>query len=93
MQPKLRKAGVSASTSAESEINRIAGRTVTLSGTVRQMSRAFAVDLGYESRSGDHRGLDGFVYVPRELSGIVHAVFGLDNRRIPRVHLNLSGRI
>jgi hypothetical protein len=61
----------------------IAGRTVTLSGTVRQMSKAFAIDLGrYESRSGDYRGRDGFVYVPRELSGIVRAVFGLDNRRV-----------
>src|ERR1700733_14081497 len=59
----------------------IAGRTVTLSGTVRQMSRAFAIELGrYQSNSGHYRGRDGFVHVPRELSGIVRAVFGLDNR-------------
>jgi Pro-kumamolisin, activation domain len=61
----------------------IAGRTATLSGTVRQMSQAFAVDLGrYESEDGAYRGRDGFVHVPRELSGIVRAVFGLDNRQV-----------
>jgi hypothetical protein len=61
----------------------IAGRTVTLSGTVSQMSQAFAVDLGhYKSEDSDYRGRDGFVYVPRELSAIVRGVFGLDNRRV-----------
>ena len=61
----------------------IAGRTVTLSGTARQMSQAFAVDLGrYQFEGGTYRGRDGFVHVPRELSGIVRAVFGLDNRPV-----------
>lgn len=61
----------------------IAGRTVTMSGTVRQMSKAFAVDIGhYRSKSGDYRGRDGHVHVPSELAGIVRGVFGLDNRRV-----------
>jgi hypothetical protein len=61
----------------------IAGRTLTLSGTVRQMNQAFAVDLGrYESAAGAYRGREGFIHVPGELSGIVRAVFGLDNRRV-----------
>jgi kumamolisin len=60
----------------------VAGRTVILSGTVEQMSQAFAVNLGrYDSPGGTYRGRDGFAHVPRELSGIVLAVFGLDDRR------------
>ena len=61
----------------------IAGRTVVLSGTVKQMSEAFAVELGrYESPRGSYRGRDGFVHVPSELAEVVLAVFGLDNRRV-----------
>ena len=61
----------------------VASRTVVLSGTVAQMTQAFAVDLGrYESPSGTYRGRDGFIYVPNELADVVVAVFGLDNRRV-----------
>ena len=58
-------------------------RTVVLSGTVAQMSRAFAVELG-RYRSGDeiYRGRDGFVRVPSNVAGIVLGVLGLDNRRL-----------
>ena len=35
-----------------------------------------------KSRGEAYRGRDGFIHVPRELSGIVRAVFGLDNRRV-----------
>ena len=60
-----------------------AGRTATLSGTVAQMSQAFAVDLGrYRTPGGTHRGRDGFIHVPEELGEVVRAVFGLDNRRV-----------
>ncbi len=61
----------------------VAGRTVTLSGTVAQMGQAFAVDLGrYQTRAGTYRGRDGFIHIPDELSEIVGAIFGLDNRRV-----------
>ncbi|HKD06654.1 MAG TPA: S53 family peptidase [Bryobacteraceae bacterium] len=59
------------------------GRTVVVSGSVEQMSQAFAVDLArYEWGKDTYRGRDGFIYVPKELAGIVVAVFGLDNRRV-----------
>jgi kumamolisin len=70
-----------------------ARRTVILSGTVAQMSRAFGVSLGrYERtvvrRPGEepqtetYRGRDGVIYIPADLVGIVEGVFGLDNRDI-----------
>jgi hypothetical protein len=60
----------------------LVGRMVVLSGTVEQVSRAFAVDLWrYESPDGPYRGHDGPIHVPADLADIVTAVFGLDNRR------------
>jgi hypothetical protein len=64
----------------ESNIGR---RVVTASGTVAQMSKAFAVDLGkYESPTETFRGREGFVHLPAELAGIVTNVFGLDTRSV-----------
>lgn len=61
----------------------LAARTVVLSGTVEQMSAAFAVELGrYEFSAGIYRGHDGLIHIPNELADIVLAVFGLDNRRL-----------
>jgi kumamolisin len=60
-------------------------RTVVLSGTVEQMSRAFAVELAtYESPNGTYRGREGPVHVPADLIEVVEGVFGLDNRRMAR---------
>lgn len=70
-----------------------ARRTVVVSGTVGQMSKAFGVKLGrYEHevvrRRGEeaatetYRGRDGFIHVPQELAGIIVGIFGLDNRRV-----------
>jgi hypothetical protein len=60
-------------------------RTVVVSGTVAQMNRAFAIDLGsYESPEGNYRGREGTVQLPSELTDIVEGVFGLDNRRMAR---------
>jgi hypothetical protein len=75
-----------------------ARRTVVVSGTVEQMNKAFAVDLGqYQSPSGTrpdapgtpsgpppYRGYDGPVRVPANLGDIVEGVFGLDNRQLGR---------
>ena len=70
-------------------------RTVTVSGTVSQMEKAFAVTLGEykheyvegrnrEPQSETYRGREGFIHVPAELSGIIIGVFGLDNRKIAK---------
>jgi hypothetical protein len=68
----------------------IPGRTVVLSGTVQQMSRAFAVDLDqYQSPEESYRGHVGPLHLPNDIADIVHAVFGLDNRRVG--HRNGTG--
>jgi hypothetical protein len=69
-----------------------AQRAVVVSGTVGQMSRAFAVKLeryqvdavsgDSKSPGGIYRGRDGFVQLPKALSEIVIGVFGLDNGRV-----------
>jgi kumamolisin len=72
-----------------------ARRTVVVSGTVGQMSDAFAVELGrYEhtvARGGrdkpqkeTYRGRNGFIHAPRALADVIVGVFGLDNRRISK---------
>lgn len=56
-------------------------RTLLLAGTVAQFSAAFDVALKHCSHpGGTYRGRTGFVHVPAELSDIVEAVMGLDNR-------------
>jgi kumamolisin len=58
-----------------------AARMVALSGTVAQLSRAFAVELrSYESAEVSYRGREGHVHLPADLADAVEGVFGLDNR-------------
>jgi kumamolisin len=71
-----------------------ARRTVVATGTVAQMNRAFAVDLGRYTATApararhvapvaeSYRGREGWVHVPASLADIVVGVFGLDNRTI-----------
>ena len=60
-----------------------AKRIVTLSGTVGQMSRAFAVKVGrYKSPTERYRGREGHVHMPKKVARVVEGVFGLDNRRM-----------
>jgi kumamolisin len=72
-----------------------ARRTVVVSGTVEQFSRAFHVTLSdYEhkvtrSSAGTptpetYRGRDGFIHVPADLAGSIVGIFGLDNRRVTK---------
>ena len=65
-----------------------ARRSVVLSGTVRQMSVAFGVELKrYEHpKSGIYRGRTGPIFLPASLSSIVQAVLGLDDRPQARTH-------
>jgi kumamolisin len=65
----------------------VARRTVKVSGTVEQLNRAFAVDLGvYESddKKISYRGREGHVQIPEGLADAVQGVFGLDNRQQAR---------
>jgi kumamolisin len=65
-----------------------ARRTVTLSGTVTDISGAFGVELGrYQVGDLTYRGREGHVHVPPELADIVVAVLGLDDRPQARMHL------
>jgi len=58
-----------------------ARRSVVLAGTVATFSQAFQVSLyRFEHPSGSYRGRTGVIHVPQELSGVITAVLGLDNR-------------
>src|SRR5262249_34564281 len=60
-------------------------RSVSLSGTVADMNKAFGVELKhYETPTENYRGREGPVHVPSELDGIIELVVGLDNRRLGR---------
>lgn len=70
-------------------------RTMVVSGTVDQFSKALKVTLNnYEhqverTRAGDpttetYRGRDGFIHVPADLAQIIVGIFGLDNRRVTK---------
>lgn len=64
-----------------------ARRSILLSGMVSQFNEAFGIQLKqYETPTAHYRGREGPVHVPAELSGIVEAIFGLDNRRFGRAH-------
>jgi kumamolisin len=64
-----------------------AKRSVVLSGTVANFSRAFQVELHkFEHTAGSYRGRTGPVYIPQELDGVVTAVLGLDNRPVASPH-------
>jgi Pro-kumamolisin, activation domain len=70
----------------------VARRTVVLKGTVAQMSKAFAVDLGiYETPKEKYRGREGAVHVPAAIADIVEGVFGLDNRKMAEPQFKMHG--
>jgi kumamolisin len=65
-------------------------RTVVLLGTVAQFQAAFGVQLQrFEHPHGAYRGRQGFIHLPQELSGVVEAVLGLDNRPQARTHFRV----
>jgi kumamolisin len=68
-------------------------RTIILKGTVAQMSKAFAVDLGtYETPDEKYRGREGPLYLPVTITDIVEGVFGLDNRKMLEPNIAKRGR-
>jgi kumamolisin len=68
-----------------------AKRSVVLSGTVEQFCAAFGVSLSryVHPEIGAYRGRIGPVYLSPELSPIVSAVLGLDNRPQARTHFRI----
>ena len=65
-------------------------RSVILSGTVADFSKAFNVSLNhYEYPGGTYRGRIGAVSVPAEFSESVEGVFGLDNRPVAKPHFKI----
>jgi kumamolisin len=66
-------------------------RSVVLTGTVEDFSRAFGVKLErYEHPTkGSYRGRTGTLSVPTELAQIVEGVFGLDNRPQAEPHFRI----
>ncbi|MGA8430493.1 MAG: S53 family peptidase [Candidatus Sulfotelmatobacter sp.] len=68
----------------------LAKRTVMLAGTVASFARAFQVELKRYEQSGKcYRGRIGPIQIPAELSSIVKAVMGLDNRPQARPHFRM----
>jgi kumamolisin len=61
------------------------GRTIELRGTVRDMNRAFSVEL-HHYRKDDHvyRSHEDEIRIPIELREIITGVFGLDERHVSR---------
>jgi kumamolisin len=62
-----------------------ATRSVRVAGPIKTIEDVFKVKLfEYTHARGDYRGRSGIVRLPGELDGIVIAVYGLDNRSMPR---------
>jgi kumamolisin len=67
-------------------------RSIVLSGTVKDFSEAFGVDLErYEYPGGTYRGRTGPVQIPSELKDVIAGVFGLDDRPQVKPHLRHRG--
>ncbi len=63
----------------------VARRSVVLSGTVADLSKAFAVQLEtYQHAEATYRGRTGTVNVPESIKEIVQGVYGLDNRPVAK---------
>ncbi len=72
----------------------IAKRLVRVSGTAKQMSEAFGVELHHykHPEGGTYRSYKGEVQLPAELAGVVEGVLGLDNRKMVRTRPHVSKR-
>jgi kumamolisin len=70
------------------EVN-LSARTVVMRGRTADMQEAFGVTFKLFATEGNRRfrGREGDAYVPDELSGIVVALLGLDDRPVAKPHL------
>ncbi len=72
----------------------LGARTLTLTGKAADFSKAFKVELAkYEHAGGSYRGRTGAISVPQELSKIIQAVHGLDNRPQAKPHFRLGKNV
>ena len=71
----------------------VAKRSIALHGSAETLAKAFGTQLAeYEHPTGRYRGRTGPVMVPQDLSDVIEAVFGLDNRRMGRPYLRRALR-
>jgi kumamolisin len=69
----------------------LGARTVALTGTAANFSKAFQVQLNsYQHPGGSFRGRTGAVSIPQEMSAIIVSVQGLDNRPQAQAHFRLA---
>lgn len=62
-------------------------RSVFLSGTATQFSRAFGTTIQhFEHGGGSYRGRTGALSVPGDLAPVLEGVFGIDDRPVARPH-------
>jgi kumamolisin len=62
-------------------------RTLMVQGTIANLVKAFPTELKqYDSDHGKYRGRIGPLHIPSDLSGIIEAIFGFDDRRQARPH-------
>jgi kumamolisin len=65
-------------------------RSVLLSGSIADFSRAFGVELNsYQHGTGTSRMRSGSIQIPAALSNIIEGVFGLDNRPQAKPHFRI----
>jgi len=65
----------------------VASRTLVLSGSVAKFNAAFGVDLeNFEHDHGSYRGRTGPIFLPDEITAVVEAVLGLDDRPVASPH-------
>jgi kumamolisin len=68
----------------------LARRSVGLSGTVAQMTRAFGAELKlYRENNRTFRGRTGSLSIPADLSEIIEGVFGFDQRQQARTRFRI----
>jgi len=68
-----------------------ARRSVFLSGTAANFSKAFGANIAqYEHDGGTYRGRTGELTVPADLAPIIEGVFGIDNRPVAKPHFQRS---
>jgi len=73
-------------------VTNLGRRRVVLSGTAKQLEAAFDVKLQeFQYDEGTYRGREGAVHIPEELTDIVEAVMGLDNRPVAKPHFRARG--
>ena len=65
--------------------------SILVSGTVAQVSDAFAVGVGiYQGATGRHRGCEGHLHLPTGLAEIVDEVIGLIEWEIEKIELEIG---